>query len=778
MKIFLLVLLSVIFNKVYSYNKEIYIVSFKTPPLAANKEVYTNKRLAATQLEAIKTQHQHLLTQFNNHFNTTNKILYDYKIAINAISLTLSSSEAEYISNQENVLKVTKQEFLHVSTDATAHMVKADMVWSGAAIAPLAGVKGEDIIVGIIDTGINITHESFSDLPEDGYSFTAHNPNGADIFIGWCDPLNPSYDPTLTCNNKLIGAWDYVDIFGNENDGPLDGNFHGTHESGIISGNYISAPVGGFVYSFNGGILDAPSISGIAPHSHIIMYDVCDNTIGCPSSAILAAIDQAISDGVNIINLALDGGKQPWEANSVALALLNANNLGIITSTAAGNASNSNPPVSYITEGAVNNLAPWVITAANSLHGRTVSNDISLIDPIPIPGFLMEMYSLLTDGVTLISDLQAQIIYAENIDNSNGNGCSNWGLNDFLGTIALIQSGNCSNEIKVQNAEDAGAIAVIVYQTDSDIPQLMTSVTSPTIPSTIIGKTDGENIINFINNTNPMITMVEILAETKYKIVNALGNVLFCSSLRGPNTSFDVSKPDLAAPGRDIFAAIAELGQPSPQYFTGTGTSQSAAVISGALALLKNIHPSWSPSELKSSLMLNANKSIIFGPSCSLGPSLPIGLTTTDDTGSGMLNIANAANSVLVLNETTINYMNANPEIGGIPSTLNLASMRNNQCNNTCNWARTLTNKGSTTRSWSVTTKTDGEFELNVSETNFTLNPDESIKLSIAFELLSGNRNLNKYGLVFLTDNSNETPQATLSVVVDFTEFLFSNGFE
>ncbi|HHL31665.1 MAG TPA: hypothetical protein ENJ41_03705, partial [Oceanospirillales bacterium] len=688
-----------------------YIVSFKQAAIGSNKNVFQNKRLFSQQRQLIKSQHQRFLNKLEGHFGssfaTSQRLVYAYSIAINAISLRLKDDEAAYLASLDEVLQVSKQGYLHTATDAAASMVNADELWSGVAIAPLNGVKGEDIVVAIIDTGINMGHESFSDAPEDAYDFASHNPFGSGNFKGWCDPTNPDFDASLICNNKLIGAWDFADQFGNEADGPVDSNFHGSSMSGIISGNNITAPVGGFVFSFNGDILNAPFISGIAPHAHIIVYDVCDNVIGCPTAAILAAIDQAILDGAHIINLALDGGDAPWDNNSVALALLNANNLGIVTSTAAGNATSALPA----TIGRVNNLAPWVITAANSLHGRTQSNDVSVTSPIPVPNFLLDMYSLLAAGISMIADINAPVIYARDIDVNNEDGCLAWNPLDFDTAVALLKTGNCSAESKVQNAEDAGAVAVIIFNDAADVPMQLTGINSPTIPAVMIGLTDANNMIAFIQANTPTNTLLQILAESSHRIVDALGMVLYHSSLRGPNIQFGVSKPDISAPGTDIFAAIAELGEPAPQYFTATGTSQSSAVISGSLALLKNVHPDWTASELKSALMLTAQDNMLHEDGTT---------TNTDDIGAGMMDVALAVNTVLVMDETFNNYLNANPAIGGLPENLNLPSMRNNDCNISCTWSRTFTNKGSVTRPWMLTTATDNNSEITLSANSFT----------------------------------------------------------
>ncbi len=748
----------------HQVQRDIYIVSFKSPAVASLSNHYKHQQLDK-HLAIIKNEQQNFLQTLHHHFNKDYHPLFAYRYALNAISMALTNEEVQHISSLANVLHISKEETLHPATDATASMINADQLWSGQAIAPLVGVQGEEIIVGVIDTGINFTHESFSDSPEDMYDFASHNPFGPDTYMGWCDPNHPEHQPQYACNNKVIGAWDFVDSFGNESDGPVDSNFHGSSMSGIISGNKITAPDGGFVFSFNGGILDAPYISGVAPHSHLIIYDVCDNTSGCPGSAILAAIEQAIIDGVDIINLALDGGSDPWNPNSVAFALLNANNQGIITSSAAGNATAAQPT----TYGRVSNLAPWLLTVANSFHGRTESNDVSILGPLPVPDVLLNMYAVISDSVAIMADLNNEIRYSANIDDTNEEGCLAWPLSVYDNSIALIKSGNCDAETKIQFAEDAGAIAVIIFNADSDIPVQLTGINTPMIPAVMLGKTDAENIITHMNNVQPMLTIVEILAETSHKVVDALGMVLYHSSLTGPNDQFNISKPDLSAPGTNVFAAIAELNQPAPQYFTATGTSQSAATISGALALFKNVHPDWSPSEIKSAMMLTANDNMTDEDG---------NATTSDDIGSGMLDLSNAVNSALVMHESFDNFVAADPDNSGDEASLNLASLRNNHCSLSCSWQRTLTNKSDTIRTWNINTVADSDSQVMVSPAQITLNAGETISIDIEFISNNSEINEHRFAKLILTDVSAETPDAQLMLVVYLDDLIFQQGFE
>jgi len=403
---------------------------------------------------------------------------------------------------------------------------------------------------------------------------------------------------------------------------------------------------------------------------------------------------------------------------------------------------------------------------------------------MPVPDILIGMYSVISNAVALVMDIQSPIVYSKDIDDNNEKGCLTWNPLDFDGSVALIKSGDCSNEMKVQNAQDAGALAVIIFNADSDLPELMSGINSPTIPATMIGLADANNVINYIHENAPEPSAIEILAETTHKIVDALGMVLYHSSLRGPNNNFNITKPDITAPGSHVFAAIAELGQPAPQYYTATGTSQSTAVISGSMALIKSLRPNLSPSEIKSVMMLSANNSIVFDNGNNTNP---------DDIGSGMLDLVKAVNTPLVMDENLENYTNANPAIGGLAETLNIASLRNNSCANGCRWTRTLTNKSDNVHSWTISANTDSGSEIaisgiaisgdnlpieNISTLGFNLVPEQSISLEIEYRLLSGPVNEYRFATITFTSTQETVPQSQLSMVVYLDDFIFNNGFE
>jgi hypothetical protein len=267
--------------------------------------------------------------------------LYTYTHALNGMAVKLTPAEASELATMPGVKSVAPEIIQYLQTDRGPQWIKADLVWSGAATGTAR--QGEGVIVGVIDSGIRRTHVSFS-----GTGIT--NPFGNGTYRGYC-VANP-----IACNNKLIGLWDFTQAGAGNTTDPNDINGHGTHVAGTVVGNPFS------IYS------------GVAPRANLIVYKGCpDDT--CPSSATLASINQAVADGVHVINYSIGGSPQdPWSAIGVpttngAEAMLAAREAGIVVAAAAGNdgpfeGSHSAPGNS-----------PWVMGVAAATHGRSGPGD-------------------------------------------------------------------------------------------------------------------------------------------------------------------------------------------------------------------------------------------------------------------------------------------------------------------------------------------------------------------------------------------------------------------
>ena len=712
-------------------------------------------------LEFLDQQQADMLADINNALDRPVEFMLQYKITVNGAALKLYPEEVSLVRDLPGVVRILKDRDYELHTDAGPQWIGAESAWNGTSMPSAVPNAGEGIIVGVLDTGINSDHPSFSDVSESGYDFAAANPLGAGNFLGACAPPNP----TITCNNKLIGAWDFTSD--GANGAPEDNQGHGSHTAGTVAGNAMTAPPGGFIDTGSGSTLDAPSISGVAPHAHIIAYDVC--TTSCPGAAILGGINQAIADGVDVINFSISGGVNPW--SDFDRNFLDAFNAGIVVSASAGNTRDNNPTPYADT----NHLGPWVMTVANSTHNRANSNNVDITGPGTVPATLVDRYGIVAAIDNFSGDVAADIIYAGDVDAGNFEGCNAWAGTPFTNSVALISRGSCSFEQKINNAEAAGATAVIVFNNQGDVPIVMGINGSINLPAVMVGLTDGQNMVAFIQNAVTTAT-VSILGSPVYSLIDALGDILSAGSLTGPNLTFDVTKPDINGPGSNIFAAYQDGLGAAPQLTFLSGTSMSAPHVAGAAALVAAEHPSWSPAEIKSALMMTAkhsNKS-----------SNGTDDANPDEVGSGTADLTVAAMSGLVMDETYANFLAANPSSGGDPRTLNLPSMRNSTCVPSCSWTRTLKFTQDLATEWDITAQTDGTFNLTVVPT--AIYSDDVIFHDIFEEAqTSGVRTIDEvtitvtasgvpdvdpfmaFGEIILSERTAQAPDARLTVAVN-----------
>jgi len=283
-----------------------------------------------------------------------------YQHALNGVALDLTPAEADALKAMPGIRAVTPDFERRTMTDRGPAWIKAPSIWNGSA-----GVssRGEGVIVGVIDSGVNPGHVSFA-AAATGY--THSNPKGA--LLGWCaTPANAG-----VCNNKLIGVYDFVDggatgtaAFTPDPDG------HGSHVAGTAVGNPVST-------TFSGRPIQ---ISGVAPRANLISYRACGSTPDSRScgpnsgSALVAAIDRAVADQVDVINYSIGGGpSNPWltvggTVNSDEEAFLAAREAGIVVAVSAGN---DGPDAGTLGSPA---NAPWVIGVAAVTHDRLGAGD-------------------------------------------------------------------------------------------------------------------------------------------------------------------------------------------------------------------------------------------------------------------------------------------------------------------------------------------------------------------------------------------------------------------
>jgi subtilisin family serine protease len=604
--------------------------------------------------------------------------------ALNAVIIELNPSEAERVAKMSNVKLVEPYREYELDTDLGPALIGAPPIWNGTNVGATASYKGEGMVVGVIDSGINFGSPSFAAAaPVDGYVHV--NPLGTGNFLGTCAAGGVDAG---RCNDKLIGGYDFVcaapaNLCGTANvreePGFGDTNGHGTHTASTAAGNtrdviYRGVPL---------------TISGVAPRANIIAYDACytNTSTGqglCPNVSTLEAVNQAIADNiVDVINYSIGGGVDPW-SEAVSLAFLGATNAGVFVSTSAGN-SGPGPNTTGHHE-------PWVSASAASQTGRNgFGTALTVTGPAPVPANLAPVIvNEGTGGVALAATIPGttRLTISAGI-NTASDGCAAYPANTFAGAIAVVRRGTCSFSIKANNAAAAGAIAMVLANNAAGV--ILPNVPGTTIPVFSVTQAEGDALRSF-GQANPTTATAQI-AFPPSPVANTV-DALAAFSSRGPASTYNLIKPDITAPGVSILAAYAGTTISGSENLVEllSGTSMASPHQAGSAALIRQARPTWTPLEIKSALAMTATPQVLLEDQTS--PANPFAR------GSGRLRVDRAVNAGLVLNEVDANFQAADPALGGAASSLNLPSMANRSCFPTCKFTRIFRSTKSSSASW------------------------------------------------------------------------------
>ena len=550
---------------------------------------------------------------------TGGEVINRYDKVFNGASLVLAGTQVDTLAAVDGVTGVYLDTLQQLDTDASPQFIGAPTAWNDLGGQ---GSAGEGVVVGIIDSGIWPEHPSMSDPDPFGKPYAPPA-----IAPAHCDFGNTAYNPNdapFTCNNKLIGAYNMLNTYKalnallpGEFDSARDDGGHGTHTATTTAGN------GGVAASLFGV---SGTVSGIAPRAQVIAYRVCANA-GCYQSDSVAAVNQAIIDGVDVINFSISGGENPY-SDAVELAFANAYDNGVFVSASAGNSGPTPETVAH--------RGPWTMTVAASTSNRFFLSTLTLTadngDTLNLTGVTV------TDGI----QTPTPVVKASPI-NCNSAAAPN----TYTGKIVICERGTIARVLKGYNVLQGGASGMILYN-----PALQgLSTDNHYLPSVHIEYPDGGTLLSFMDShTGVMATFTPGTAST------VQGDVMAAFSSRGgPAQSLGVSKPDITAPGVQILAgntpmpATSAGGQAGELFQAIQGTSMSSPHIAGAAAIVAAQNPDWTPGQIKSALMTTAYTSVVKEDGSTAA--------TPFDTGSGRVNMARAGWAPLTFDETVDNFM-------------------------------------------------------------------------------------------------------------------------
>ncbi|KAE8788101.1 subtilisin-like protease SBT1.2 [Hordeum vulgare] len=553
------------------------------------------------------------------------RLIYSYRNVINGFAARLTEDEVHHMSEKDWFLKALPEKTYQLMTTHTPRMLGL----TGPMFHP--GVwnrtnMGEGMIIGILDGGIAGSHPSF-----DG---TGMPPPPAK-WKGRCD-FNSS-----VCNNKLIGARSFYESAKWRWEGiddpvlPIDDSAHGTHVS--------STAAGAFVPGANAMGSGFGTAAGMAPRAHLAFYQVCFVGKGCDRDDILAAIDDALDEGIDVLSMSLgDDSAGDFAADPIALGGFSAVMRDVFVCTSAGNQG----PL----PATVANEAPWLLTVAAATTDRSFPADVKLGNGVEITG--ESHYQPSTYG-----SVQQPLV----MDTSADGTCSDKTVltaAQVAGKIVLCHSGgNLTNLEKGSILHDAGAVAmIIIFPVDAGSVIMLKA---HALPATHVAYKELDKIMAYVNSTQSPSAQLLFKGTV---LGNRLAPVVAPFSSRGPSRQNQgILKPDITGPGVNIIAAVPmPNGLPQPpnemayKFDVMSGTSMAAPHIGGIAVLIKKAHPTWSPAAIKSAMMTTADTMDGRRMQMLDQDGRPANLISM---GAGFINPIKAMNPGLVYNQSAHDYI-------------------------------------------------------------------------------------------------------------------------
>ena len=606
-------------------------------------------------------------------------ILAQFQSALNGIKVQIATSKLAQLSSLQGVTAL-----LPVHNDVPDNATSVPYIGAPTVWDTPTNFRGEGIKVAVIDTGIDYTHANFGGPGTPGDYTTAH--------AAETSPANPAFfGPAAP---KVKGGFDLVgDAYTGGNTphpdpNPLDCNGHGSHVAGTAAGFGVTSAGATYTGPYNPSIYTPGAFTigpGVAPKADIYSYRV----FGCTGSTNVTvdAINMAVDDGVDVINMSL-GSPFGTADDASAVASTNAAKAGVIVVASAGN----NGASQYIT-GSPSTGTGAISVAANdataSFPGATMV--------ISTDGTITAQNS---NGATFTNStvLPVAVLRTSYPGGPVSLGCSDsdytgypGGLAALSGKLVVTLRGTCSRVGRAIRAQQAGAAAAAMLNTDSGYPPFEGQITSDpdtgfqftvTIPffgirGTLASATsDSSKLAGADTSTPPGPAGTVTLTNTTITNPNFSSFASFTSS--GPRNGDSWLKPDITAPGVSIFSTLSGSGN---QATALSGTSMASPHVAGVAALVKQAHPSWKQvQELKAAIVNTGNPSAIGGPT-------PY---KTSRAGTGLVQPIPAVNTnVIALGDTataTLNFafseLNANfsqtkqikvRNKGGTPATFNIS---------------------------------------------------------------------------------------------------------
>lgn len=557
------------------------IVQFAQDPAKTDVKKNEEKGIEVSLDEAknnVEKSHQnfkHKIGQAKNAMSTM-QIRREYRLAFNGVAMTVPANEVHNILDMDEVKAVFEDKIIKIdpspsevqATESSSHSPSLDSTENiGATKLHEEGITGKGVKVAVIDTGIDYHHPDLKDVYKGGYDFVNND----------SDPMETTYDDWKKSGEPEINALAGFTYY----------TSHGTHVSGTIAGQ--------------GKNKTDYAVTGVAPGVDLYAYKVLGPYGSGSSSNIIAGIEKAVADGMDVINLSLGSNyNDPLDPNAIAI-----NNAVLAGTTAVIAAGNSGSDLYSLGSPGTSPLALTVGASDFSMTIPTATGTVSSTDNLSLTNLRLLAKSY-DDDLNTLKNQQLPIVFV-----GLGNSESDYNGKDVNGKIALIERGILSLNEKVMLAKKHGAKAILMYNnnpTEGQIPHYLGNGFD-FIPSFTLTNEQGLKVLDKVNQGNATFS-INSIGEMKTG-----GDNLADFSSRGPSNRFYDIKPEVTAPGVAVFSSVPayqngpnHLTDYTNAYMSASGTSMATPHVAGAAALLLQKHPEYKPEDVKAALMNTADK--------------------------------------------------------------------------------------------------------------------------------------------------------------------------
>ncbi len=712
-----------------------------------------------------------------------------YKTVFNGFAAQLTEADIKALRANPLVVSIVPDEARKLETISTSRFL--ELTAPGGLWSKLSNglpVKGEDIIIGVVDSGVWPENPTYADRVDAAGNPTfsggtlAYGPPPAG-WSGSCqagEGAGEGFSPAVHCNNKLIGAQFFNAGFKTNRPATGEGSKHWTEfysprdsVAGATGhgghGSHTSSTAGGNAGPLVsiGGISLGATAAGMAPRARIAAYKVCFTYVNsaatdgtgsqnsCYTSDSVAAIDKAVADGVHVINYSISGS-QTSVNDPVEQAFLRAANAGVFVAASGGNSGPAN---------AVAHISPWLTTVAASTHDRAPVGTVTLGSGASYSGASFSPYAL--PQTALIRAEDAGLPGASATLNLCFSSPNQLDPAKVAGKVVVCTRGTNARVDKSLAVKNAGGVGMVLVDTASGLVADVHAV-----PTVHVSAADGAAIKAYAQAGGGTA------AISKFSMASKPAPIMAGFSSRGPNMGDpNILKPDLTAPGVDVIAAVtADLTPaqrdavangslvPTADWASYQGTSMSSPHVAGLGALLRQAYPNWSPAAIKSALMTTTYSTLNDGLAGQQNGLLPWAQ------GAGHVAPNKAFDPGLVYDAGRSDWIRYQCKVnraavtaadcstyGTLDETynLNLPSITVGSVQGFATVTRRVTNVGSSTATYTASVSLPANsFAAQVTPASLTLAPGETKSFTVKFTNIASPENVWQFGALAWTDGS------------------------